>query len=105
MKYMIEFTIRSAGLTHAENLSGQEALLNAFSKWQPEDGLTIHAFVSDLSNGGYVLVEADDPNVVALFVNKFGYWNDVDVVPVVDVTDGVETGAAALAWAKGATGG
>jgi hypothetical protein len=33
------------------------------------------------------------------------YWNDVENVPVVDVTDGVATGNAALAWAKDATGG
>lgn len=103
MKYMIEYSIRNAGLSHDQNLRNQEALLGAFSKWQPEEGLTVHAFVSNLANGGYVLVEADDPNVVSLFVGKFVYWNDVDVVPVVDVTDGVATGNAALAWAKDAT--
>ena len=105
MKYMIEYTIRNAGLSHGENLSNQEALLDAFSKWQPEEGLTVHAFVSNLSNGGYVLVEAEDPNVVSLFVGKFMYWNDVEIVPVVDVTEAVGTGNAALAWAKDATGG
>ena len=71
----------------------------------PEAGLRVHAFVSNLNNGGYVFVEADDPNVVYSFVSKFVYWNDVKVVPVVDVADGVSTGAASLAWARSALGG
>ena len=59
MKYMIEYTIRNTGLTYEQNFAGAEALLTAFSKWKPEDGLSIHAFVSNVSGtGGYVLVEA-----------------------------------------------
>ena len=81
-------SIRTAGLSHDENFANQEALLNAFGKWQPEKGLTVHAFVSHVnSDSGYVLVEADDPKVVASFVSKYVYWNDVDVVPVVDVEE------------------
>ena len=58
VRYMIEYTIRSAGLTHTENFAGAEALLAAFGKWKPEDGLTVHAFLSNLAgNGGYVLAE------------------------------------------------
>ena len=60
----------------------------------------MHTFVSNLNNGGYVLVEADDPGVVYSFVSKFVYWNDVTVVPVVDVADGVAHGVASLAWAR-----
>ena len=66
MKYMIEYSIRTAGLSHDQNLNNQEALLKAFGTWEPEEGLTIHAFVANLNNGGYVLVEADDPNVVPI---------------------------------------
>ena len=59
---MIEYEIRTAGLTHDQNFAGSEGLLNAFGKWKPEDGLTVHAFVSNLAgNGGYVLVEASAP--------------------------------------------
>ena len=42
MKYMIEWKVRSAGLTHDQNLSNQDALLKAFGKWTPEAGLTVH---------------------------------------------------------------
>jgi hypothetical protein len=48
--------------------------------------LTVHAFVSNLAgNGGYVLAEASDPKVIVTFVSKYNFWNDVNVVPVVDV--------------------
>ena len=78
-----------------------EGLLTAFGKWKPEEGLGIQAFVSKVSgNGGYVLVEANDPKVVASFVSKFNYWNDVDVVPVIDIGEAVQIGQSSLAWAR-----
>lgn len=102
MKYMIEYEIRTGGLSHDQNLANQDALLKAFGKWTPEDGLTVHAFVSTMNNGGYVLVEADDTGPVYSFVSKFFAWNDVNVVPVVDVTEGVPIATASLAWARNA---
>jgi hypothetical protein len=102
MKYVVEYEIRTAGLTHDQNFANQDALLKAFGSWTPEEGLTVHAFVSNMNNGGYVFVEADDPNAVYSFVSKFIYWNDVNVVPVVDVADGVASGTASLAWARSA---
>jgi Domain of unknown function (DUF3303) len=105
VKYMIEYTVRAAGLSHDQNLTSQEALLKAFSKWQPEEGLTIHAFLGNLANGGYVLVEAAEPGLVQSFVSKFIYWNDVEVVPVVDVAEAVTTASESLAWARAASSG
>jgi hypothetical protein len=100
---MIEYKIRSAGITHDESFAGSEALLTAFGKWKPEDGLTVHAFVSNLAaNGGYVLVEAD-PKVIVSFVSKYNFWNDVNVVPVIDVGEVVPISAASLAWARSAS--
>jgi hypothetical protein len=104
MKYMVEYSVRTAGLSHDQNFANQEALLNAFGKWEPEKGLTVHAFVSHVnSDSGYVLVEADDPKVIASFVSKFVYWNDVDVVPVVDVAEIVPINQASLDWARAAS--
>ena len=103
MKYVVEYEIRTAGLTHDQNIVNQDALLKAFGKWEPEEGLTVHAFVANMNNGGYVLVEADDPKVVSSFVSKFFYWNDVNVVPVIDVADNVALGTASLAWARKAS--
>ena len=103
MKYMLDYKIRATG-TYDENFTGSEGLLNAFGKWKPEDGLTVHAFVSNLAgNGGYVLVEASDPKVIVTFVSKYNFWNDVNVVPVVDVGEAVPIAAASLAWARSAS--
>ena len=105
MKYMIEYSVRTAGLSHDQNFANQEALLNAFGRWAPEEGLMVHAFVSSLdSDSGYVLVEADDPKVIASFVSKYIYWNDVQVVPVVDVEEIVPINMASLAWARSSSG-
>ena len=101
MKYMIAYTIRTTGLTYDQNLTNDEALLTAFGKWKPEEGLSVQAFLSNLTgNGGYVLVEANDPKVVTSFVSKFNYWNDIDVVPVIDVAEAVSIGQSSLEWAR-----
>ena len=102
MKYMIEYTIRDTGLTYEQNFANRDALLKAFSKWKPDDGLNVLAFVADLSNNGYELVEAEDPKVVGSFVGKFAFWNDVRVKPVVDIMEAVPIAGAALAWARNA---
>ena len=102
MKYMVEYTVRNAGLRYDQNLDNFEALLKVFGKWSPEDGLVVHAFVGNLNNGGYVLVEAADPGVVSSFVSKFTAWNDVEVVPVMDIAEVVGHGAEALAWDRAA---
>jgi hypothetical protein len=52
---------------------------------------------------GYVLVEANDPKVILSFVSKYNFWNDVKVVPVVDVGDAVTVTSASLAWARSAS--
>ena len=104
MKYMIEYEIRSAGLGLDQNFDSSQALVTAFSKWKPEEGLTVQAFVSNLGGrGGYVLVEANDPKVIVSFVSKFNFWNDVEVVPVVDVGEVVPIASASLDWARKAT--
>jgi hypothetical protein len=103
MKYMIEYKIRAGGIPLDDSFAGTEGLLNAFGKWKSEDGLTVLAFVSNLAaNGGYVLVEGD-PKVVVSFVSKYNYWNDVNIVPVMDVGEVVPISAASLAWARSAS--
>jgi hypothetical protein len=102
MKFIIEYTIRNSGLRYDENLANGEALLTAFGKWKPDEGLKIHAFVTTLAAGGYVLVEADDLKSVASLTSKFTSWNDVKVVPVFDVSESMPIAVASLAWARSA---
>jgi hypothetical protein len=104
--YVIEYTIRTTGLSHDQNLVNQEALLKTFGKWNGEEGLRVTGFLSRLNlTGGYVIVEADDPGAVTSFVSKFSYWNDVEVVPVVAVEEAVGTATESLAWTRNALNG
>ena len=108
MKYMLEYTVRTAGLSFDQNFAGSQSLLTAFSKWRPEEekGLTIHAFVSDLAGrSGYVLAEANDPKVITAFVSKYNYWNEINVVPVIDIGEAVPINASSLDWARKASAG
>ena len=43
---------------------------------------------------------ANDPKIVASFVSKFNYWNDDDVVPVMDIGEAVQIAQSSLAWAR-----
>jgi hypothetical protein len=38
-----------------------------------------------------------------LFVSKYFAWNDVDVIPVVDVAESVAVTSASIAWARAAS--
>lgn len=106
MKYMLEYTVRTTGLSFDQNFSGSQALLTAFSKWKPEEekGLSILAFVANLAGrGGYILVETNDPKIITTFVSKYNFWNDVNVVPVLDIGESVPINASSLAWAQSAS--
>ena len=103
MKYMLEYTVRTAGLSFDQNFAGSQSRLTAISKWKAEDekGLTIQAFVANLAGrGGYVLVEANDPKVITTFVSKYNFWIDIIVVPVVDIGESVPINASSLDWAQ-----
>jgi Protein of unknown function (DUF3303) len=105
MKYMIEYAVRRSGSLEQIEANAQ-TLIKAFSKWQPEDGLTVNAFVAQLDGGGgYVLVEATDPKAVVTFTHKFVVWNDIKVVPVVDVAVSAEIALQTMAWRAQVLGG
>jgi hypothetical protein len=105
VKYVIEYEARATGLTYEQALTNQDALLRAFSKWTPEQGLTIHAFLSTMGARGYVFVEADDPGPVDSFLSKFLPWVDINVVPVRDVAEAVTTATESAAWVREALSG
>jgi len=103
MKFMIEWSTRP-GTTLNEDLENREALLRAFAKWEPPEGLTIHAFVVKAEQqSGYILVEAEDAAVLAAFAARFQPWNDARQVPVIDIEAAVATYTEALAWTRSAS--
>jgi Domain of unknown function (DUF3303) len=108
MKYMIEYTTRVSGLTCEESFKNSESLLKTWERWEEEaksdlmSGLNVLNHVVKLGcNGGYVLVETDEPCDVAKFVSKFTFWAEPTINPVIEVDEAVPISFDSLAWAKG----
>jgi hypothetical protein len=100
MKMMVEWATRPAG-TYEEDIANREAIIRAFTEWSPPEGLTIHAFVVKMeTQAGFILIEFDDPAVVARWAAQFMPWNDARIVPVIDVDQVVPLYNDALAWTK-----
>lgn len=87
MKYLVSWT-RRAGGSVAENEAADKRGLDLFGKWSPPAGATFHEFLQRLDGeGGYAVVEADDPSVVAEGPAKFAPLFAFSVVPVADIMD------------------
>ncbi len=71
--------------------------LDTFAKWQVPAGQNFLQFLGRVDNqGGYAVVETDDPASLADGPAKSGTWFEFEVIPVVDITDGVAQLAAAV---------
>jgi hypothetical protein len=89
MKYLVSWTARDGG-SAADNEAAAKRGLALFSKWSPPEGETFHQFLTRLDgNGGYAVVETDDPLEVLEGPSKFGPYFEFDVVPVVDIMEGI----------------
>ncbi|HWC38420.1 MAG TPA: DUF3303 family protein [Acidimicrobiales bacterium] len=88
MKYVISWRTR-AGLG-ADNEAAARRALDVFSKWSPAAGVTFHQFVTRLDGeGGFSVVETDDPRLVLGDTTKFSPWFEFQVYPVMDIQEGV----------------
>lgn len=84
MKYVISWTSRDT----ASSESDLKRLMGIFGKWVPSQSATFHQFVGRLDNdGGFAVVETDNPTDILRDVAKFEPWLKYEVIPVVDVQD------------------
>lgn len=98
MKFLVSWTTRSGG-SAADNEAAAKRGLELFSKWSPPESVTFHAFVSRLDgNGGFALVEGDDPASLSEAAAKFGPYFEFHSYPVADVTEVVAVANEAVAW-------
>jgi hypothetical protein len=89
MKYVVSWTPRPGG-SGADNEASQRRALEVFSKWSPAAGATFHQFVTRLDGeGGFSIVETDDPRLVLGDTSKFSAWFEFHVYPVMDIQEGV----------------
>jgi len=90
MKYVFSWTFRLGG-SAADNEAGVKRILEVYSKWAIPASTTYHQFVSRVDgNGGFAVVETDDPMDLVRDVSKFGPFMEYQVYPVVDVADSVQ---------------
>ena len=92
MKYVVSWVPR-AGIT--EEASARS--LQVFSKWSPAGNFTEFLGRVD-GQGGFAVVEADDPAVVAKDVAPFISWFEFEVHPVLEIADTAAIDSEAIAF-------
>ena len=72
MKYVVSWTFRIGG-SAADNEAAVKRLLEVYSKWTIPASMTYHQLVSRVDgNGGFAVVETDNPMDMVGDVMKFG---------------------------------
>jgi hypothetical protein len=92
MKYVISWETRQ---NTTEEM--QERGLTVFSKWAPAEGVTFHQFLGRIDGqGGYAVVETDNPELIAHDMATFGAFFDMSVHPCLEIQDIARIGGAAV---------
>jgi uncharacterized protein DUF3303 len=98
MLFQVNFATRAGG-SAKENMESAKRTLALFSKWSPPAGMEIKSFYTRADGkGGSVVVETDDVKALLDGPAKFGAVNDFEIVPVIEVNEGVSILSEALAW-------
>jgi uncharacterized protein DUF3303 len=96
MKFLVSWTNRE-GASGADNEASAKRGLAVFGKWSPPQGDVFHQFLTRLDGeGGYAVVETDNPLNVLDSASKFSPWFKFEVIPVVDIMEGVPVASQAI---------
>jgi hypothetical protein len=97
MKYVVSWVPRPNTTEESAARS-----LQVFGKWTPAG--TFHGFYGRVDGqGGFAVVEVDDPAVVAKDVAPFLPWFEFAVHPVIDIADTAAIGADAIEFRASVT--
>jgi Protein of unknown function (DUF3303) len=92
VKYVLAWTTRSGG-SAAENEKGAKRALQMYQKWSPPSGVTITEFVATLNGeGGFAVLETDDPALVIGIGARFAPYLTTQVYPVVGMDVAAKAG-------------
>jgi hypothetical protein len=92
MKYVVSWQPRT---NWTEEIGARS--LQVFSKWSPPEGTTFLQFLGRIDGaGGFAVVEADDPALLAGINAIFTAFFDMTVYPVLDIEEAVRAGAEAI---------
>jgi hypothetical protein len=97
MLFLVSWTGRPGG-SPAEMLEANRATLKAFEKWTPAAG-EYKAMVSRIDGqGGYALIESDNPAGLLEDAAKFSDTFVFETVPVLDMMEAVPVFNTAMQW-------
>lgn len=83
MKYVVSWEPRPSATE--ETLARS---LQVFTKWSPREGATFKEFVSRVDGqGGFAVVETDDPSLIMRDTAEFGSFFDFSVYPVLEIAE------------------
>ena len=83
MKYVITWTPRAN--TTEDSLARS---LQVFGKWTPSEGADFKEFLGRVDGqGGFAIVETEDPRLIARDAAMFSPWFDFAVHPVLEIAD------------------
>ena len=95
-KYLISWKARQ-NRTAQQNHDDVKKTLATFAKWQPRADQNFLQFVQRVDGqGGYAVVETDKPADIGDGPSKFATFNEFEVIPVIDIADGVAENAAGV---------
>ncbi len=88
-KYLLTWKTRAAG-TAQQNHDDGKSILETFAKWQiPADQKWSEFLARIDGQGGAAVIETDNQAGLMDGTSKFTTWLEFDLIPMVDITDGV----------------
>jgi hypothetical protein len=98
MKYVVSWQPRP---NMTEEMQARS--LQVFEKWSPAEGTNFSQFLGRIDGpGGFAVVEADDPALLARDTAIFSNFFDMTVYPVLDVQEAARIGGEALEFIRSA---
>ncbi len=102
MKFVFTYTNR-AGSNAADNLENLESSQKLLSTWKPSEVATIREWVQRCDgNGGFSVVEVDNPDELYRDLVTWSPWFEFQVFPVIDVLQVPPLNIEAISVAKSA---
>ena len=94
MKYAVTWEVRPSITEESAKRS-----LTVFSKWSPSHPEHFQAFLGRADgNGGFAVVETDDPTEIARDTAPFTVWFDFHIYPCLEIADTAAINGEALAF-------
>jgi len=101
MKFVVAWKARGGG-SSADIEAGAERNLKVFAGWAPPADSQFVQFVTRLDGeGGFAVVETDNPLSILDGPAKFSPWFEFSVYPVVDIMDGIGVASAGIEFRQG----